>query len=63
MVRPGSLSDDGCDASIKYDEDRLKLLRVLASEKIKGLGDKNGYCKLTIYMTVHVTVLMTQYGL
>ena len=40
MVLSESLSDDGCDASIKYDEDRLKLLRVLASEKVKGLRDK-----------------------
>ena len=36
VVRPGSLSDDGVDASIKYDEDRIKLLKVLATEKCKG---------------------------
>ena len=35
-VRPGALSDDGVDESIRYDEDRLKLLRVLVSEKAKG---------------------------
>ena len=35
-VRPGALSDDGIDESIRYDEDRLKLLRVLVSEKAKG---------------------------
>jgi len=36
VVRPGALSDDGHDASIRYDEDRVKLLRILATEKMKG---------------------------
>ena len=36
VVRPGAFTDDGVDASIKYDEDRVKLLRVLATEKMKG---------------------------
>lgn len=36
LVRPGAISDDGVDASIKHDEDRIKLLRVLAIEKMKG---------------------------
>ena len=36
VVRPGAFTDDGIDASIKYDEDRVKLLRVLATEKMKG---------------------------
>ena len=35
-VRPGSLSDDGLDDSLKYDEDRVKLLKVLVAEKVKG---------------------------
>ena len=35
-VRPGSLSDDGVDMSIRFDEDRIKLLRVLFTEKCKG---------------------------
>ena len=40
-VRPGALSEDGADASIKYDEDRIKLLRVLATEKCKGKSRMN----------------------
>lgn len=36
VVRPGSLSDDGIDESIRYDEDRLKLLKVLVTDKAKG---------------------------
>ena len=36
IIRPGSLSDDGIGDSIKRDEDRIKLLKVLVSEKIKG---------------------------
>ena len=36
IVRPGSLSEDGIDESIRFDEDRLKLLKVLITEKVKG---------------------------
>ena len=36
VVRPGSLADDGNDHSIRFDEDRLKLIRVLVTEKMKG---------------------------
>ena len=36
VVRPGSLSEDGIDESIRYDEDRLKLLKVLVIDKAKG---------------------------
>ena len=39
-LRPGSLSDDGIDESIKYDEDRLKLLKVLVTEKVKGMNHR-----------------------
>ena len=37
VVRPGSLADDGNDHSIRFDEDRLKLIRVLVTEKMKGI--------------------------
>ena len=36
IIRPGSLSESGIDESIRYDEDRLKLLKVLVTEKAKG---------------------------
>ena len=36
-VRPGSLTVDGKDASVKVDEDRITLLRVVTIEKVKGI--------------------------
>lgn len=47
VVRPGTLSEDGLDMSIKYDEDRIKLLRVLATEKCKG-KNKNKNRKVSL---------------
>ena len=35
-VRPGSLTPDGADSSLRYDEDRLKLLDVVVMQKAKG---------------------------
>ena len=39
-IRPGSLTDDGKDSTVKYDEDRIVLLRVIAIEKVKGTYSK-----------------------
>ena len=36
VVRPGIITDDGADASIKCDEDRLKLLDVVLVNKFRG---------------------------
>ena len=36
-VRPGSLTPDGADSSLRFDEDRLKLLDVVVLQKAKGL--------------------------
>lgn len=38
LIRPGILSDDGKDGTIKCDEDKLKLLDVVAVVKIKGIS-------------------------
>ena len=39
-VRPGSLTPDGMDSSLRYDEDRLKLLDVVLLQKVKGKYEK-----------------------
>lgn len=36
LIRPGVLSDDGRDGTIKCTEDKLKLLDVVAVAKIRG---------------------------
>ena len=36
VVRPGVVTDDGTDASIRSDEDRLKLLDVILVNKFRG---------------------------
>ena len=40
LVRPGNLSIDGQDSSVRYDEDRIKLLKVVLVEKVKGKIDQ-----------------------
>ena len=36
LIRPGLLTEDGADNTIKSDEDRLKLLDVIITQKVKG---------------------------
>ena len=40
LIRPGVLSDDGRDGTIRCTEDKLRLLDVVAVVKIRG-NDKN----------------------
>ena len=35
-IRPGVITSDGRDSSIKLDEDRIKLLKVVTLERVKG---------------------------
>ena len=36
LVRPGIVTDDGTDLSLRKDEDRIKLLNVYLNHKVKG---------------------------
>ena len=36
VVRPGMLTENGEDSTVRTDEDRLKLLDVLMTQKVKG---------------------------
>ena len=45
VVRPGMLTENGEDSTVRTDEDRLKLLDVLMTQKVKGksLIEQNGF--------------------
>ena len=57
LVRPGNLTTDGQDSSIRYDEDRIKLLKVVMVEKIKGTLSVNRDMLFIIFIEIKLLML------